>query len=258
MREQTSVVTGQHVPAQLRDFESLRSALANARASRPVIQGLYLLFGGGDQRPLAVLDSMAPTNVRTAAVSGMGARRLAAPGANRLVVFGTGVQAWEHIRAFNGLFDLTVVEIVGRTAAHAERLAALVRGLGLESRIRRLPRRHPRRRDDRGAGICQCLRFFGRVGDLERHTDVPARDPVGLQPVDHLPLRWIVQLESRPAGVEDDPAGLDLALERLFLSQAERITVEAHRGIVSGRLDDQAQLADGRLRVSVGAHAHRL
>ncbi|TFD43757.1 hypothetical protein E3T37_00715 [Cryobacterium sp. TMT2-10] len=52
----------------------------NARAGRPVIQGLYLLFGGGDQRPLAVLDSMALTNVRTAAVSGMGARRLAAPG----------------------------------------------------------------------------------------------------------------------------------------------------------------------------------
>ncbi|WP_241977218.1 ornithine cyclodeaminase family protein [Cryobacterium sp. Sr8] len=99
------------------------------------MQGLYLLFGGGDQRPLAVLDSMALTNVRTAAVSGMGARRLAAPGAKRLVVFGTGVQAWEHIRAFNGLFDLTVVEIVGRTAAHAERLAALVRGLGLEARI---------------------------------------------------------------------------------------------------------------------------
>ncbi|TFB49883.1 ornithine cyclodeaminase family protein [Cryobacterium tagatosivorans] len=108
---------------------------ANAGAGRPVIQGLYSLFGGGDQRPLAILDGMALTNLRTAAVSGLGARRLAAPGPKRLVVFGTGAQAWEHIRAFTGLFDLTAVEIVGRTAAHAERLAARVRGLGLEVRV---------------------------------------------------------------------------------------------------------------------------
>lgn len=107
----------------------------NARTGRPVIQGLYLLFGGGDQRPLAVLDGMALTNLRTAAVSGLGARHLAAPGEKRLVVFGTGVQAWEHIRAFNGLFDLTAVEIVGRTTAHAQRLAERARELGLEARI---------------------------------------------------------------------------------------------------------------------------
>lgn len=121
---------GEHVGSKL-----LTVTPGNTRAGRPVIQGLYLLFGGGDQRPLAVLDGMALTNLRTAAVSGLGARRLAAPGAKRLVVFGTGVQAWEHIRAFNGLFDLTAVDIVGRTAAHAQRLAERVRGLGLQAQV---------------------------------------------------------------------------------------------------------------------------
>jgi ornithine cyclodeaminase/alanine dehydrogenase-like protein (mu-crystallin family) len=105
----------------------------NASAGPPVIQGLYALFGGRDQRPLAVIDGGALTNVRTPAVSALGALRLASPGPKSLLVFGTGPQAWQHIKAFNDVFQLTQVGIVGRNAGSAERLAARASALGLSA-----------------------------------------------------------------------------------------------------------------------------
>ena len=96
----------------------------NSAVGAPVIQGLYVLFGGPTRQPQAVLDGIALTNLRTSAVSALGARLLAAPGPQRLVIFGTGVQAWEHMRTFNDLFELGDVAIVGRTPDAAARLAA--------------------------------------------------------------------------------------------------------------------------------------
>lgn len=107
----------------------------NASAGLPVIQGLYALFGGQDQRPLAVMDGGALTNVRTPAVSALGALRLASPGPKSLLVFGTGPQAWQHIKAFNDVFELTHVGIVGRNAASATRLAARASALGLSAAV---------------------------------------------------------------------------------------------------------------------------
>jgi ornithine cyclodeaminase/alanine dehydrogenase-like protein (mu-crystallin family) len=105
----------------------------NATTASPVIQGLYALFGGGDQRPLAVFDGVALTNLRTSSVSAMGAVLLASPGTKRLVVFGTGVQAWAHIVAFAELFDLASVEIVGRNSGTAKDMARDAQGIGLHA-----------------------------------------------------------------------------------------------------------------------------
>jgi ornithine cyclodeaminase/alanine dehydrogenase-like protein (mu-crystallin family) len=107
----------------------------NAAAGAPVIQGLYALFGGPDQRPLAVIDGAALTNLRTPAVSAMGALRLAPAGPKRLLVFGTGPQAWEHLRAFNSVFDLTSAGIVGRNPESAARLAARACDMGLDTSV---------------------------------------------------------------------------------------------------------------------------
>ena len=82
---------------------------------------------------MAVIDGGALTNLRTPAVSALGALRLAPPGPKRLLVFGTGPQAWEHLKAFNSVFALTGVDIVGRNATAAARLAALASDLGLNA-----------------------------------------------------------------------------------------------------------------------------
>lgn len=107
----------------------------NATSASPVIQGLYVLFGGADQRPLAVLDGVALTELRTSSVSVMGAMLLAPPGPKRLVVFGTGVQAWAHILAFAELFELESVDIVGRNPEAAERLVNKAEGIGLVAAV---------------------------------------------------------------------------------------------------------------------------
>jgi ornithine cyclodeaminase/alanine dehydrogenase-like protein (mu-crystallin family) len=107
----------------------------NASAGLPVIQGLYALFGGPDQRPLAVVEGRALTDLRTPAVSVLGALRMASPEPKSLVIFGTGPQAWEHIKAFNSAFTLTRVRIVGRNAVAAGLLSARASEIGLNAEV---------------------------------------------------------------------------------------------------------------------------
>jgi ornithine cyclodeaminase len=127
---QMPATNGQYVGTKL-----LTITARNAASASPVIQGLYALFGGHDQRPLAVLDGVALTELRTSSVSAMGAMLLASPGPKRLVVFGAGVQAWAHIMAFAALFELSCVEIVGRNAEAAERLVKNAEGIGLAAAV---------------------------------------------------------------------------------------------------------------------------
>lgn len=107
----------------------------NASSNLPVIQGIYALFGGPDQRPLAVLDGTALTNLRTPAVSALGALRLTSPGPKNLLIFGTGPQAWEHIKAFSTVLTINRVGIVGRNPGAAKSLSARAAGLGLKSKV---------------------------------------------------------------------------------------------------------------------------
>jgi ornithine cyclodeaminase/alanine dehydrogenase-like protein (mu-crystallin family) len=65
----------------------------------PRIQGLCVVFEPVTLRPAAVLDAIALTLLRTAAVSALALRRLAAADPRRLVVFGTGPQARAHAAA---------------------------------------------------------------------------------------------------------------------------------------------------------------
>ena len=74
-------------------------APANPARGLPRIQGAYVLFDPGTLAPVAVLDAAALTAVRTAAVSALAVRFLAAHDASRLLVWGTGPQAWAHVEA---------------------------------------------------------------------------------------------------------------------------------------------------------------
>ena len=93
--------------------------------------GPYVLLGHDGSAAVATLDRAALTARRTPAVSALATDALARHDVRRLAVFGTGVQAREHVRAMRWVRpSLEVVEIVGREAASTERFVAMLRGEG--------------------------------------------------------------------------------------------------------------------------------
>jgi ornithine cyclodeaminase/alanine dehydrogenase-like protein (mu-crystallin family) len=80
----------------------------------PRVQGICVIFDRTTLAPIAVVDGIALTNVRTAAVSALAVRRLAAAEARRLVVFGRGPQARAHASALRAIRPLERLDIVGR------------------------------------------------------------------------------------------------------------------------------------------------
>jgi ornithine cyclodeaminase/alanine dehydrogenase-like protein (mu-crystallin family) len=90
----------------------------------PRIQGVCVIFDGTTLAPVALVDGIAVTNVRTAAVSALAVRRLAVPDARRLVVFGRGPQAHAHVRAMRAIRPIEQVDMLGRDHAGADELVA--------------------------------------------------------------------------------------------------------------------------------------
>lgn len=83
----------------------------------PRIQGVCVVFDQETLAPLAVIDGIALTNLRTASVSALAVRRLAAPDARRLLVFGRGPQAHAHVAAIRTVAPIEHVDLVGRDRA---------------------------------------------------------------------------------------------------------------------------------------------
>ena len=85
----------------------------------PRIQGVCVVFDGDTLAPRALVDGIALTNVRTAAVSALAVRHLAIPDARRLLVFGRGPQAHAHVEAMRAVRPIELVDMVGRDQARA-------------------------------------------------------------------------------------------------------------------------------------------
>jgi ornithine cyclodeaminase/alanine dehydrogenase-like protein (mu-crystallin family) len=86
----------------------------------PRIQGVCIVFDPESLAPIAVVDGIALTNLRTAAVSALAARRLAPPDPRKLVIYGRGPQGEAHGSALRELFpSLRDIEIVGRSGTPA-------------------------------------------------------------------------------------------------------------------------------------------
>jgi ornithine cyclodeaminase/alanine dehydrogenase-like protein (mu-crystallin family) len=93
----------------------------NPARGRPRIQGVYVLFDPETLAPAALLDGIGLTNLRTSAVSALAVRRLAAPGARRLLVFGTGAQGWAHVGALRAVLpQIERVDVVARDRGKVE------------------------------------------------------------------------------------------------------------------------------------------
>ena len=80
----------------------------------PRIQGVCVVFDATTLAPVALVDGIALTNVRTPAVSALAVRALAAPDARRLLVFGRGPQAHGHVEAIRAVRPIEHVDMVGR------------------------------------------------------------------------------------------------------------------------------------------------
>jgi alanine dehydrogenase len=72
----------------------------------PTIQGVLVLLDASNGRPLAVMDSMAITTLRTAAASAVAATFLARREAHTATFVGCGVQARAHVAAISAVREL--------------------------------------------------------------------------------------------------------------------------------------------------------
>ena len=96
---------------------------SNAARGLPTHLAVILLFAPETGEALALLDGRLITEMRTAAVSAVATKVLAAPDARVLAILGSGVQARAHVEALRHVRDFPEIRVWGRTRAHAERFA---------------------------------------------------------------------------------------------------------------------------------------
>lgn len=99
----------------------------NEAVGLPRIQGVVVLADGSNGSPLAIIDSMEITRLRTAAATAVAARLLAAEDARTLTICGCGEQALAHVHALARVRRLRKVfahdVVMERARALAEQVA---------------------------------------------------------------------------------------------------------------------------------------
>jgi ornithine cyclodeaminase len=108
---------------------------SNPDLGLPLIHAVYVLFDARTQAPLLLVDGAALTALRTAAVSGLATRWLARPDAERLVVFGAGVQARAHLGAMATVRPISDLCVVTRTPERARGLLDEAASRGITARL---------------------------------------------------------------------------------------------------------------------------
>jgi alanine dehydrogenase len=87
----------------------------------PTIQGMLGLFDAELGVPLALIDSLSITTIRTAAATAVAAKYLALPESRSLAIIGCGVQAYAHVAA------IRAVRSIERVVAYDNNPEALAR-----------------------------------------------------------------------------------------------------------------------------------
>lgn len=99
------------------------------------VQGLVILVDAVHGEPLALIDGVSVTEIRTAAVTALATDRLARPDATTLGVIGAGVQARGHLQALAGVRPWKKVRLFSRTAERAQGLAGWAQNVGIEAEV---------------------------------------------------------------------------------------------------------------------------
>src|SRR5487761_1869390 len=116
--------------AKLVTFFPGNAGLKRSGRSLPTHMATIYLLDPRTGEPLAVMDGRLITEMRTAAISAVALRTLAAPGVKTLAILGSGVQARSHLEALRLVRSFTTVRVASRTHAHAEAFADEVRRRG--------------------------------------------------------------------------------------------------------------------------------
>ncbi len=138
-----------------------------ARFGLPTIQGVVLLFDAETGTPLAALDSMEITALRTAATTGVAAKFLAREDARTVTICGCGTQGRAHLRA---LARVRPIEQVLAVDADRQRAAQFVEQMAVELKL------IVRVADDLGAAIRQsdlCVTCTTASRFIVQREDVP-------------------------------------------------------------------------------------
>src|SRR5919107_854770 len=106
------------------------------RFGLPTIQGVVVLCDAERGRPLAVMDSMELTALRTAAATGVAARYLARPDSKVVAVCGCGIQGRAQLRALAQVLRVEKVYAFDHNDDRADSYARdMSDALGLEVRV---------------------------------------------------------------------------------------------------------------------------
>lgn len=126
------------MPTQSEEFLGVKVvtvAPGNPHRGLERIQGHYLLFDTPTLTPLAIMDGVALTTLRTPAVSAAAADLLAPAECEHLLIFGYGPQAWGHVEALRSIRNITRVTLVARNRDRAQVLADQVTASGIDARV---------------------------------------------------------------------------------------------------------------------------
>ena len=120
----------------------------NPAKGLPTIQGVIVLSDAEVGTPLALLDSMEITTLRTGAATAVAAKYLARADARTVGLIGCGNQGWVQLRALQRVRPISAVHVYDRDRGRAEELArALAPELGLTIELTTSPAAAARNRD---------------------------------------------------------------------------------------------------------------
>jgi ornithine cyclodeaminase len=221
-------------------------APGNAARGLSRIQGVYVLMDAETLTPVALLDGIAITSLRTPAMSAVAVRYLAMADAATLVVFGTGPQAWGHVEALCAVRPVAEVVVVGRDAGRAQSFADRLAGTGVLATV-------GSPEAVAGADLVVCATtsrdslFDGRlVQDRACVLAVGSHEPDRRELDAHLLGRASVVVEDVPTALRE-AGDVALAVEEGAVAPGGLLTI---RDLVTGRVSVDATLP--RVYKSVG------
>ncbi|MDQ1595784.1 MAG: hypothetical protein QOH40_2340 [Arthrobacter pascens] len=116
-------------------LKALTVAPGNPARGLEKIQGVYVLFDSESLTPVALMDGTELTAIRTPATTLLAVKHIlaaaqgGAPPAPRVIVFGAGVQALNHVRAAHAVLPGASLAVVGR---RPERVQSMITKLAAE------------------------------------------------------------------------------------------------------------------------------
>ena len=106
---------------------------SNAERGIPTHMATIFLVEPQTGTPLAIMDGRLITEMRTAAVSAVATKLLAAPDARILGILGSGVQARSHLEALRLVRQFEEIRVWSQTREHAKQFAEEIGGIAVSA-----------------------------------------------------------------------------------------------------------------------------